>query len=61
MAVAIDDGFIVPVIRECQSLTLAKAARAARRLVAKAASVGLSVDELSGATFFYLEYGAAWD
>jgi pyruvate dehydrogenase E2 component (dihydrolipoamide acetyltransferase) len=51
MAVAVEDGLIVPVIRECQQLTLPEIARAAHRLVAKAAQGGFTSDELSGATF----------
>jgi pyruvate dehydrogenase E2 component (dihydrolipoamide acetyltransferase) len=51
MAVAVEDGLIVPVIRECQRLTLPEIARAAHRLVAKAAQGGFTADELSGATF----------
>jgi pyruvate dehydrogenase E2 component (dihydrolipoamide acetyltransferase) len=51
MAVAVEDGLIVPVIRECQQLTLPEIARAAHRLVAKAAQGGFTADELSGATF----------
>jgi pyruvate dehydrogenase E2 component (dihydrolipoamide acetyltransferase) len=51
MAVAVEDGLIVPVIRECQQLTLPEIARAAHRLVGKAAQGGFTADELSGATF----------
>jgi pyruvate dehydrogenase E2 component (dihydrolipoamide acetyltransferase) len=51
MAVAVEDGLIVPVIRECQQLTLPEIARAAHRLVSKAAQGGFTADELSGATF----------
>ncbi len=51
MAVAVEDGLIVPVIRDCQHLTLPEIARAAHRLVAKAASGGFTAEELSGATF----------
>jgi pyruvate dehydrogenase E2 component (dihydrolipoamide acetyltransferase) len=51
MAVAVEDGLIVPVIKECQQLTLPEIARAAHRLVAKAAQGGFTSDELSGATF----------
>ncbi len=51
MAVAVEDGLIVPVIKECQQLTLPEIARAAHRLVAKAAQGGFTADELSGATF----------
>lgn len=51
MAVAVEDGLIVPVIKECQQLTLPEIARAAHRLVSKAAQGGFTADELSGATF----------
>jgi pyruvate dehydrogenase E2 component (dihydrolipoamide acetyltransferase) len=51
MAVAVEDGLIVPVIRECQQLTLPEIARAAHRLVGKAAQGGFTSDELSSATF----------
>ena len=51
MAVAVEDGLIVPVIRECQQLTLPEIARAAHRLVGKAAQGGFTAEELSGATF----------
>jgi pyruvate dehydrogenase E2 component (dihydrolipoamide acetyltransferase) len=51
MAVAVEDGLIVPVIKECQQLTLPQIARHAHRLVAKAAQGGFTTDELSGATF----------
>jgi len=51
MAVAVEDGLILPVIKECQHLTLPEIARAAHRLVAKAAQGGFTADELSGATF----------
>ncbi len=51
MAVAVEDGLIVPVIKQCQQLTLPEIARAAHRLVGKAAQGGFTADELSGATF----------
>jgi pyruvate dehydrogenase E2 component (dihydrolipoamide acetyltransferase) len=51
MAVAVEDGLIVPVIRECQRLSLPEIARVAHRLVTKAAHGGFTSDELSGATF----------
>src|SRR5208337_2375635 len=51
MAVAVEDGLIVPVIRECERLSLPEISRAAHRLVAKAARGGFTSDELSGATF----------
>jgi pyruvate dehydrogenase E2 component (dihydrolipoamide acetyltransferase) len=51
MAVAVEDGLILPVIKECQQLTLPEIARASHRLIAKAAQGGFTADELSGATF----------
>jgi len=51
MAVAVEDGLIVPVIHQCERLTLPEIARAAHRLVEKAARGGFSGDDLSGATF----------
>ncbi len=51
MAVAVEDGLIVPVIHNCERLTLQQIAEAARRLVGKAARGGFSGDDLSGATF----------
>jgi pyruvate dehydrogenase E2 component (dihydrolipoamide acetyltransferase) len=50
-AVAVEDGLIVPVIRECERLALPEIARASHRLVGKAARGGFTADELSGATF----------
>jgi pyruvate dehydrogenase E2 component (dihydrolipoamide acetyltransferase) len=51
MAVAVADGLIVPVIHQCQALSLPEIARAAHRLVTKAAQGGFTSGELSGATF----------
>ncbi|MBV8451257.1 MAG: 2-oxo acid dehydrogenase subunit E2 [Deltaproteobacteria bacterium] len=51
MAVAVEDGLIVPVIHQCEQKTLPEISRAAHRLVAKAAHGGFSGDDLSGATF----------
>jgi pyruvate dehydrogenase E2 component (dihydrolipoamide acetyltransferase) len=51
MAVAVEDGLMVPVIHECERLTLPEIAHAAHRLVTKAARGGFSGDDLSGATF----------
>jgi pyruvate dehydrogenase E2 component (dihydrolipoamide acetyltransferase) len=51
IAVAIEDGLIVPVLRECQRLSLPEIARAAHRLVAKASQGGFTSAELSGGTF----------
>ena len=51
MAVAVEDGLIVPVIHECERLTLPEISAASHRLVGKAARGGFSGDDLSGATF----------
>ncbi|HLW71726.1 MAG TPA: 2-oxo acid dehydrogenase subunit E2 [Candidatus Binataceae bacterium] len=51
MAVAVEDGLIVPVIHECERLTLPEISAAAHRLVGKAARGGFSGDDLSGGTF----------
>ncbi len=51
VAVAVEDGLIVPVIKECERLALAEIARIAHRLVSKAARGGFTSDELSGSTF----------
>jgi pyruvate dehydrogenase E2 component (dihydrolipoamide acetyltransferase) len=51
MAVAVEDGLIVPVIHDCERLTLPEIARAAHRLVTKAARGGFTSEDLSGATF----------
>ncbi len=51
MAVAVEDGLIVPVIHECEHLTLPEIAAAAHRLVNKAARGGFTSEDLSGSTF----------
>jgi len=51
MAVAVEDGLIVPVIHDCERLSLPEIAAAAHRLVSKAARGGFTSDDLSGATF----------
>src|SRR5580693_5797112 len=51
VAVAVEDGLILPVIRECERLSLLEISRAAHRLVAKSSRGGFTADELSGATF----------
>jgi pyruvate dehydrogenase E2 component (dihydrolipoamide acetyltransferase) len=51
MAVAVEDGLIVPVIHQCEVKTLPEISRASHRLVAKAAHGGFSGEDLSGATF----------
>jgi pyruvate dehydrogenase E2 component (dihydrolipoamide acetyltransferase) len=52
MAVAVEDGLIVPVIKGCERLSLPEIARVAHRLVAKAGQhAAFTAEELSGATF----------
>lgn len=51
VAVAIDDGLIVPVIRDADRKTLTEIAREAHDLTARARERTLSPDELSGGTF----------
>ena len=51
VAVAVEDGLILPVIRECERLSLLEISSAAHKLVAKASRGGFTSEELSGATF----------
>jgi len=51
IAVAIDDGLIVPVIRDADRKTLTETAREAHDLTARARARKLTPDELSGGTF----------
>ena len=51
MAVAVEDGLIVPVIKDCQRLSLPEIARQAHGLAAKAQQGGFTTEELSGGTF----------
>src|SRR5262249_13439766 len=51
IAVALDDGLITPVLRDCQAKSLAQIAAEARDLVERARGRKLRVSELSGATF----------
>jgi pyruvate dehydrogenase E2 component (dihydrolipoamide acetyltransferase) len=51
VAVAVEDGLILPVIRECERLSLLEISSAAHKLVAKSSRGGFTSDELSGATF----------
>ena len=51
VAVAIDDGLIVPVIRDADRKTLTETAREARDLTARAWARKLTPDELAGGTF----------
>jgi pyruvate dehydrogenase E2 component (dihydrolipoamide acetyltransferase) len=51
VAVAIEDGLIVPVIRECERRSLGEIAREARSLIERARSKKLRPEEYSGGTF----------
>jgi pyruvate dehydrogenase E2 component (dihydrolipoamide acetyltransferase) len=51
IAVAIDDGLVVPVIRDADRKTITEIAREARDLTTRARSRRLTPDELSGGTF----------
>jgi pyruvate dehydrogenase E2 component (dihydrolipoamide acetyltransferase) len=59
IAVAIEDGLILPVIRECEKLSLPDIARKAHQLVTKASRGGFTSNELSGATFSISNMGMA--
>jgi len=51
IAVALDEGLITPVLRDCQERSLAQIASEGRDLVERARNRKLRVQELSGATF----------
>jgi pyruvate dehydrogenase E2 component (dihydrolipoamide acetyltransferase) len=51
VAVAVEDGLVVPVLHGCEQLSLIEIAKVAHRLVAKAGRGGFTAGELSGATF----------
>jgi len=51
LAVAVEEGLIVPVIHGCEKLSLVEIAREATRLVARAKEGKFSGEELRGATF----------
>jgi len=57
IAVALEDGLIVPVLRDCGSKTLAQIAEAERALVARARGRDLSPEEYTGATFLISNLG----
>ena len=59
VAVAVEDGLILPVIKGCESLPLPEIARKAHQLVSKAGRGGFTADELSGATFTISNMGMA--
>lgn len=51
IAAAVDDGLLVPVIKNCEQLTLRQISDASRDLVTKARDGKLHPDEMSGSTF----------
>ena len=57
IAVAIDDGLIVPVIRDAGRKTLTEIAREARDLTTRARARRLTPDEFSGGTFTISKLG----
>ncbi len=59
IAVAIDDGLIVPVIKRAQDLNLLGIARAVNDLAARARSKQLKPDEVQGGTFTITNHGVS--
>lgn len=57
LAVAVEDGLIVPVIKNAQTLNLLGLARAVNDLAARARSKQLSLDEVQGGTFSITNHG----
>jgi pyruvate dehydrogenase E2 component (dihydrolipoyllysine-residue acetyltransferase) len=57
IAVALEEGLIVPVLRDCGSKTLVQIAEVERALVARARSRDLSPEEYTGATFLISNLG----
>jgi pyruvate dehydrogenase E2 component (dihydrolipoamide acetyltransferase) len=57
IAVTLEDGLIVPVLRDCGSKTVAQIAEAERTLVARARGRDLSPEEYTGATFLISNLG----
>ncbi len=51
VAVGIDDGLIIPVVRDCGTKTLRQISADAKALIGKARSGSLKPDEFSGSTF----------
>lgn len=58
IAVALDEGLIVPVVRHANTLPLRKLAAASRELINKARAKKLNPDEYSGGTFTVSNMGA---
>ena len=59
VAVALDDGLVVPVIRQADALSLKELARESRRLADAARSGSLGLDDMSGQTFSVTALGSA--
>ncbi len=59
MAVALDEGLIVPVIKRADELSLAGLARLVNDLAARARSNALAPDEVQGGTFTITNHGVA--
>lgn len=59
MAVALDEGLVVPVIRDADSLPLRELAKASSRLAAAAREGKLGLDEMAGGTFSVTALGMA--
>lgn len=57
VAVASDDGLVVPVVHDAQSLSLRALGDEINRLTAAARSGGLPLEEIRGATFTVTNYG----
>lgn len=57
IAVSLEDGLIVPVLRDCGAKTLLQIAEAGRVLVARAKNRDLSPEEYTGATFLISNLG----
>jgi 2-oxoisovalerate dehydrogenase E2 component (dihydrolipoyl transacylase) len=51
IAVSLDNGLVVPVLRDADQLSVAGVARALREIIHRARSGRLSIDDLQGATF----------
>jgi pyruvate dehydrogenase E2 component (dihydrolipoamide acetyltransferase) len=58
VAVALEDGLIVPVIRDAHTKSLVEIARDRTELAAKAQAGGLGLDEIEGGTFTISNLGA---
>ena len=59
IAVGLEDGLLMPVLKACQSLTLQQIAQQSRRLIEHAQSGTLSQEQLSGASFAISNLGKA--